>query len=90
MNNAEMIKEIAVKTGFTQKDTKTVIDAMKEVVYGTLADGDEIKVFDGLTITTVSKDARVCRNPRTGETINVPAKRMPKARFGKHLKDAVL
>lgn len=90
MNNAEMIKEIATKTGFTQKDTKAVIDAMKEVIYGTLADGDEVKVFDGLTMTTVSKDARVCRNPRTGETINVPAKRMPKARFGKHLKDAVL
>lgn len=90
MNNAEMIKEIAVKTGFTQKDTKAVIDAMKDVVYGTLANGEEVKVFDGLTMTTVSKDARVCRNPRTGETVNVPAKRTPKAKIGKHLKDAVL
>lgn len=89
MNNAEMIKEIATKTGFTQKDTKTVIDAMKDVVYGTLANGEEVKVFDGLTMTTVSKDARVCRNPRTGESINVPAKKAVKAKIGKHLKEAV-
>ena len=90
MNNAEMIKEIATKTGFTQKDTKAVIDAMKEVVYGTLANGEEVKVFDGLTMITASRDARVCRNPQTGEPVNVPAKRTVKAKIGKHLKDAVL
>ena len=90
MNNAEMIKEIATRTGFTQKDTKAVVDAMKEVVYGTLANDEEVKVFDGLTMITASRDARVCRNPQTGEPVNVPAKRTVKAKIGKHLKDAVL
>ena len=89
MNSANLIKVIASKTGFSQKDIKTVMDNVKDVVYDTLADGEEVKLFDGLSLTTTVREARTCRNPQTGGTIEVPSKRVVKCKIGKHLKDAV-
>lgn len=89
MNSANLIKNVASKTGFTQKDVKLVMDTIKDTVYGTLADGEEVKLFDGLSLTTTVREARTCRNPQNGETIEVPSKKVVKCKVGKHLKDAV-
>lgn len=89
MNSANLIKNVASKTGFTQKDIKLVMDTIKDTVYGTLADGEEVKLFDGLSLTTAVREARTCRNPQNGEAIEVPSKRVVKCKVGKHLKDAV-
>lgn len=89
MNSANLIKVIAFRTGFSQKDIKTVMDNVKDVVYDTLADGEEVKLFDGLSLITTVREARTCRNPQNGEAIEVPSKRVVKCKVGKHLKDAV-
>ena len=89
MNKVELIKEVAGKTGFTQKDVKAVIEAIQGITFDTLAAGDEVKIMDGVSFTTVHKDARTARNPRTGETVMVDAKNAVRCKFGKAIKEAV-
>lgn len=60
-----------------------VIDIMKN---GVKADG-ELDIFGFIKITKVHKEAGTARNPRTGETVDVPEKNAPKAKFSKTFKD---
>lgn len=89
MNRTEYVKAVATATGFTQKDVKAVLDAAQMVAYTTMANNEEVKIFDGLTLVGVHKDACDKRNPLTGETVHVAAKTAPKAKFGKPAKEAV-
>lgn len=89
MKRTEFIKEFAEKSSLTQKDTREVLKALQDVVYTHMKDEDGVPLFEGLKLSAVHKDAKTARNPRTGESINVPAKWTPKARFGKAAKDAV-
>jgi DNA-binding protein HU-beta len=82
MNKTEFVKAIATETGFTQKDVKAVLEAAQTVAYDAMAKEEEVKVFDGLTLVGQHKDATTARNPMTGDTVDVPAKTVPKARFG--------
>lgn len=88
MNRVEYVKAIAAETGYTQKDVKAVIDAAQKVAYETMAK-EEVKIFDGLTLVGVHKDACVKRNPLTGEDVKVAAKVAPKAKFGAAIKTAI-
>lgn len=83
-------KKAAETTGenVTKKAVKEVMDALKAVVYETVATED-VKLFDSLTLSAVYKEARTCRNPLTGEPVYVPGKYAPKAKFGKAYKDAL-
>jgi DNA-binding protein HU-beta len=89
MNRTEYVKAIATVTGYTQKDVKAVLDAAQTVAYEAMAKEEEVKVFDGLTLSGVHKDACVKRNPLTGEDVQVAAKTAPKAKFGKFAKDSI-
>ena len=89
MTKNELVKTLATKCGYTQKDVKAVLDAAQEIVYNAMAKEEEVKLFDGLTLSGVRKPACVKRNPLTGENVNVPEKVAPKAKFGKAAKDAV-
>lgn len=89
MTKVELVKAVATETGFTQKDVKTVLEATGKIAYAEMAKQEEVKLFDGLTLMGVYKEAGTARNPLTGESVDVPAKIMPKAKFGKAAKDAV-
>lgn len=89
MNRSDYVKAIATKTGYTQKDVKAVIDAAQEIAYDAMASEDEVTIFDGVKLIGVHKDATTARNPMDGSTVNVPAKTVPKAKWGKAAKDAV-
>jgi len=89
MNKVEFVKAVAEKAEMTQKAVKEVIDVMQEVAYAEMAKCEEVKIFDGLTLSGVHKEAREARNPIDGSTVEVPAKNVPKAKFGKAAKDAV-
>lgn len=88
MNKVEMIKAIAERTGFTQKDVKVVMEAMQDVTFATVAH-EEVKLMDGVTLTVAERAARTGRNPQTGETLEIPAKVTPKCKFGKAIKDVI-
>lgn len=89
MNKVELAKAIAAKIeGCTNKHAKEVLDVMQDVVFSTIPT-DEVKIMDGVTLMAVTKDARVARNPRTGESVEVPSKVAPKCKFGKPIKEAL-
>ena len=89
MNRTEFVKAVAEKAEMTQKAVKEVLDVMQEVAYVEMAKCEEVKMFEGLTLIGVQKEATTARNPKTGEVIDVPAKVAPKAKFGKAAKDAL-
>ena len=89
MNKVELIKAVAEATNNTQKDIKVIMEAVQDVTYDALVNGDEVKLIDGITLSVVHKDARTARNPRTGESVMVDAKNAVRCKFGKTIKDAV-
>ena len=89
MNKTEFVKAIATETGFTQKYVKAVLEVAQTVAYDAMAKEEEVKIFDGLTLVGVHKEATTARNPLDGTTVNVPEKTVPKAKWGKAAKDAV-
>ena len=89
MNRTEFVKAVATATGYTQKDVKAVLEAAQTVAYDAMAKKEEVAIFDGLKLIGVHKDATTARNPMNGEIVDVPAKTVPKAKWGKAAKDAV-
>ena len=59
MNKVELIKAVAEATNNTQKDIKVIMEAVQDVTYGALVEGDEVKLMDGVTLSVVHKDARI-------------------------------
>ncbi len=94
MSTAELIlaasKRATATTGstVTQKTVREVLDAIKEVVYDTVATED-VRLFDSLTLTATYKEAHDAVDPRNGETVHVAGKYKPKAKFFKAYKDAL-
>ena len=88
MKKSEFIRAIADKTGFTQKDTREVLNAVQEVTYENLKNGEDVTVMDGLTLTRAFRDEHTARNPRTGEKFTASIDSMgliPKSRLYVHL-----
>ena len=51
MNKVELIKAVAEATNNTQKDIKVIMEAVQDVTYGALVEGDEVKLMDGVTLS---------------------------------------
>ncbi len=89
MNKAAIVEIIHEKMGGTKVLAEQTLDAVLESMVKTLKGGGEVSIA-GLGIFSVKpRAARTARNPKTGETIQVPATKVPKFRAAKALKDAV-
>ena len=75
--------------GGTKVQAEQAVDAMIDSIVNTLKKGDEVSIAGLGIFSTKTRAARQARNPRTGESISVPAMRVPKFRAAKALKDAV-
>ena len=89
MNKTELIAAVAEKTGMTKKDAERVINATVETITENLVKGDKVQVSGFGIFEVKAREARVGRNPRTKETIQIPATRLPAFKASKALKDAV-
>ena len=89
MNKTELIAAVAEKTGMTKKDAERVVNATFETVTAALAKGDKVAVAGFGNFEVKTREARVGRNPRTKETIQIPATKLPAFKAAKALKDAV-
>ena len=89
MNKTELIAAVAEKTGMTKKDAERVINATLETVTASMAAGDKVQISGFGIFEVKAREARVGRNPRTKETIQIPATRLPAFKASKALKDAV-
>ena len=89
MKKAELIAAVAAKTGLTKKDAECVINATFETITESLVKGDKVQVSGFGIFEVKAREARVGRNPRTKETIEIPATRLPAFKASKTLKDTI-
>jgi len=89
MNKTELIAAVAEKAGLTKKDAERVINATIETITEGLCKGDKVQLSGFGIFEVKAREARVGRNPRTKETIQIPATKLPAFKASKTLKDAV-
>ena len=90
MTQAELIAAIAEISGAKQRTVKDVIAAMSTIVRDALARGNELTLPGIGKVTVKDRPARTGRNPATGESIDIPAKRVVRLVPAKALKDALV
>ncbi|MDW7649804.1 MAG: HU family DNA-binding protein [Bacillota bacterium] len=89
MNKSELISVVAETAGLTKKDTEKVVNAVFDGISDALAKGDKVQVIGFGTFDVRERKAREGRNPATGDTITIPAVKVPVFKAGKALKDTV-
>ncbi len=89
MNKSELISVVAEKAGLTKKDTEKVVNAVFDGIGEALSKGDKVQVIGFGTFDVRDRKAREGRNPATGDTIEIPAVKVPVFKAGKALKDSV-
>ena len=89
MKKTELIAAVAEKTGLTKKDAERVVNATFETITAAMAQGDKVALAGFGNFEVKTREARVGRNPRTKETIQIPASKLPTFKAAKALKDAV-
>lgn len=89
MNKTELIAAVAAKTGLTKKDAECAINATVEAITDSLVKGDKVQVSGFGIFEVKAREARIGRNPRTKETIQIPATRLPAFKASKTLKDII-
>ena len=89
MNKMDLIASVAEKADLTKKDAEKVVSAVLASIEEALAQGEKVQLVGFGTFEIKERAARVGRNPRTGEEIQIAATRAPVFKAGKALKDAV-
>ena len=89
MNKSELIAVTAENTGLTKKDAERVLNAALDAVTAAMANHEKVQLSGFGTFEIKEREARIGRNPRTKEEIEIPASRVPAFKAGKALKDAV-
>ena len=87
MNKAELITSMAEKSQLTKKDAEAALKAFIDSVQEALEGGDKVQLVGFGTFETRERAAREGRNPRTKETINIPASTVPVFKAGKEFKE---
>lgn len=89
MNKADIINKVHENLNTTKADAERAVETVIESIIDSLKRGQEVSIAGLGIFSAKMRDARTARNPRTGESIEVPAMRVPKFRAAKGLKDAV-
>ena len=89
MNKTELVAAIAEKTNLTKKDSEAALLAVVESITEALVKGDKVQVIGFGSFEVKSRAARTGRNPKTKESIKIPASKVPVFKPGKALKDIV-
>lgn len=89
MKKTEFVEAVADEAGITKTDAAAVVDAVLNVITDTLKSGDQVTLTGFGSFLVRKRDARTGRNPRTGDTIQIKASKVPSFKAGKALKDAL-
>ena len=89
MNKSQLIKAVAEKSELSQKQIGETWKLFEQTILETLNAGDKVQLSGFGTFETKTREARVGRNPRTKEVVEIPASKVPVFKAGKALKDAV-
>lgn len=89
MTKAELIDAVAEKTQLKKRDVNDVVDNLLECVKSTLQKGEKVQLIPFGSFEVRERQKREGRNPKTGERLTIPARRVPAFHAGKDLRDAV-
>lgn len=89
MKKVELVEAVATKAGLTKADATRAIDATFETIACALKNGDKVPVVGFGTFAVSERNERTARNPRTGETITIPARKAVTFKAGTALKESV-
>lgn len=89
LNKAAIVDKIQAVLGTTKADAERAMETVIDEIVNSLKAGEQVSIAGLGIFDTKTRKARTARNPRTGDTITVPAMRVPKFRPAKALKDAV-
>ena len=89
MNKMELVGAVAAKAGMSKKDAERTINATLDVTAEALAEGDKIQLVGFGMFEVKERAARIGRNPRTKESMEIPASKAPSFKAGKALRDVV-
>ena len=87
MTKAELVEEVSEKTGLPKKQAEIVVNTVFESIVETLKMGEKIELRGFGSFRIRQRDSRTGRNPKTGEKVDVPAKRIPYFKPGKELRE---
>jgi integration host factor subunit beta len=89
MTKADLVDKVTALGDLTRRDGEIIVDTLFESVIGALQSGDKIEIRGFVSFRTRQRNARIGRNPKTGEKVDVPAKRVPFFKPSKELRDSV-
>jgi DNA-binding protein HU-beta len=89
MNKTELVKKVAAENGLTNKAAAAVVDSVLDSIVGSLAAREPVSLIGFGTFSCRHRDARVGRNPATGESMKFAASNTPIFKAGKAFKDKV-
>ncbi|RSL32416.1 HU family DNA-binding protein [Salibacterium salarium] len=89
MNKTELINQVSEQAGLSKKDTEAAVNATLETIEESLKSGDKVQLIGFGNFEIRERAAREGRNPQTGETMKIPASKVPAFKPGKGLKEAV-
>ena len=89
MNKAELVAAVAEKAGLSKKDSEKAVNATFDAITAALEAGEKVSLVGFGAFDVKERAARMGRNPRTKEEVEIPATRVPLFKAGKALKDTV-
>lgn len=89
MIKQDLINKMSAEAGITKEQARSALQAYEHGVTEALANGDTVQMVGFGTFSTAIRKARLGRNPKTGESLQIPAKTVVKFKAGKGLDEAV-
>ncbi|MCI8910249.1 MAG: HU family DNA-binding protein [Oscillibacter sp.] len=89
MNKAELISAVAASAEVSKKDAEAVVSATLDTITEALKSGEKVQLVGFGSFEVKARAARIGRNPKTKESIEIPASKVPVFKAGKALKDTV-
>jgi DNA-binding protein HU-beta len=89
LNKNDLVSSVSNATGLSKIDAAKAVDGVIDSITESLSKGDEVRLVGFGTFSVSHRKATTGRNPRTGETIQIKATKVPKFKSGKALKTAV-
>ncbi len=89
MNKTELINQIAESADISKKAAGDALQGFMDAVTDTLTSGDKLSLIGFGTFSVTERSARTCRNPQTGKSMKIAAKKVAKFKVGSKLAEAV-
>ncbi len=89
MTKAELVDNVADRVNLTKKQTEVIVNILFNSITEALSDGDKVELRGFGSFRIRARNPREGRNPKTGDTVHIPAKKVPFFKAGKELREMV-